>query len=103
MPIYEYHCPNCDQRFDRLQKVDAPREIECTQCHAETATRVTSMPSFRLKGTGWYETDFKTSNQRHLAGDAAKPKESVSTSNDVKKTSSSSSEKSTKKSSTQSA
>ena len=73
MPIYEYHCPKCDQLFDRLQKVDAPRQIACLHCDCQQAQRVTSMPSFRLKGDGWYETDFKTSNRRHLAGDGGKP------------------------------
>lgn len=70
MPIYEYHCPSCLKTFDRLQKIDAPRQINCIYCDSTKASRLVSSPSFRLKGQGWYETDFKTSNRRHLAGDA---------------------------------
>ena len=69
MPIYEYQCPQCDHKFDRLQKIDAPREIPCVACDCLHAIRLTSMPSFRLKGSGWYETDFKSSNQKNLAGE----------------------------------
>jgi len=66
MPIYEYHCDSCDENFDAIQKFsDAPLSV-CRQCGAEGVRKLLSAPSFRLKGGGWYETDFKSKNQRNV-------------------------------------
>lgn len=59
MPIYEYACSVCQHQFEKIQKVDAPLLIQCPECQQDTLKRLLSKPSFRLKGTGWYETDFK--------------------------------------------
>ena len=68
MPIYEYVCDRCGQRMEALQKVDAPAPSACEFCAAPTLRRKLSRVSFRLKGGGWYETDFKTGDERrHLA------------------------------------
>ena len=73
MPIYEYQCDSCGANFDALQKLsDAPLK-ECRQCGADGVRKLLSAPAFRLKGGGWYETDFKSKNQRNLAkGDSTK-------------------------------
>jgi len=74
MPIYEYQCSECGHQFDRLQKIsDAPLVI-CPECNNESLTKLVSAPSFRLSGSGWYETDFKTDKdkKKNLAGDAGK-------------------------------
>jgi putative FmdB family regulatory protein len=64
MPIYEYRCDSCAYLFDVLQKVsDAPLK-ECPECGALELRRLISAPSFRLKGGGWYETDFKSDKER---------------------------------------
>jgi putative FmdB family regulatory protein len=64
MPIYEYRCESCAYLFDALQKVsDAPLK-ECPDCGALELRRLVSAPSFRLKGGGWYETDFKSDKER---------------------------------------
>lgn len=69
MPIYGYACKNCDHTLDALQKVaDAPL-VDCPACGEPQLKRLLSAPRFRLKGSGWYETDFKKDNQRNLAGD----------------------------------
>jgi len=69
MPIYEYGCTNCDHRLDALQKVtDAPL-TDCPECGKPALKRLVSAPSFRLKGQGWYETDFKKDRQRNLHGE----------------------------------
>ena len=66
MPIYEYHCDSCGANFDAIQKFsDAPLSA-CRQCGAEGVRKLLSAPSFRLKGGGWYETDFKNKNQRNV-------------------------------------
>jgi putative FmdB family regulatory protein len=69
MPIYEYACSNCDHTLDALQKIaDAPL-VDCPECGEPALKRRVSAPRFRLKGQGWYETDFKKDNQRNLHGD----------------------------------
>ncbi|MDH3431153.1 MAG: zinc ribbon domain-containing protein [Gammaproteobacteria bacterium] len=77
MPIYEYACRECDHTLDALQKIaDAPL-VDCPQCGEPGLKRLLSAPRFRLKGQGWYETDFKKDNQRNLHGekDSSKPKD----------------------------
>jgi len=69
MPIYEYQCKDCGNRLEALQKIsDAPLR-ECPNCHQQGLTKLVSASSFRLKGGGWYETDFKTGAKRHGAQD----------------------------------
>ena len=63
MPIYEYQCSNCHHTFDLIQKMsDEPAKV-CPACSKETAVRWVSAAGFQLKGTGWYETDFKTKSK----------------------------------------
>ena len=69
MPIYGYACKNCDHQFDALQKMADDVLVECPDCDEPQLKRQLSAPRFRLKGKGWYETDFKKDNQRNLAGD----------------------------------
>ena len=59
MPIYEFECPACGERFDRLQKLSDPDPDACPHCGAPGVRRRVTAPSFRLAGSGWYETDFK--------------------------------------------
>jgi putative FmdB family regulatory protein len=69
MPIYEYGCTHCGYRLDALQKVaDAPL-VDCPECGKPALKRLLSAPTFRLKGQGWYETDFKKDRQRNLHGE----------------------------------
>lgn len=69
MPIYEYQCKECEHFLDELQKVAAVPLQDCPSCGKPSLKRLVSAPRFRLKGKGWYETDFKSKNQRNLAGD----------------------------------
>ena len=59
MPIYEYQCEQCGYHFDKLQKINDPVLQRCPECEADTLKKLVSAPSFKLKGSGWYETDFK--------------------------------------------
>ena len=72
MPIYEYVCSECDHALEALQKIsDAPLR-DCPACEKDTLKKKISAPGFRLSGSGWYETDFKSGNQKNLAtGDGA--------------------------------
>lgn len=69
MPIYEYRCEQCDHQFDALQKISDDPLTECPQCGKNALKKLVSAPNFRLKGGGWYETDFKKDNKRNLADD----------------------------------
>lgn len=70
MPFYEYECSSCGQHAEILRKVSDPPLRKCPNCGKSTLKRLISAPVFRLKGSGWYETDFKTDkdNKRNLAG-----------------------------------
>ena len=84
MPIYGYVCTSCEHTFDALQKMSDPKLVDCPDCGEATLRKQLSAPKFRLKGKGWYETDFKTGDKRNIAGDA--DKKSASKSKDSSKT-----------------
>ena len=66
MPIYKYECTQCGHQLDALQGINEPRLSECPACNKTSLKRLISAPNFRLKGKGWYETDFKTGNRKNL-------------------------------------
>lgn len=72
MPIYEYRCAACGHELESLQKLSDPPLTQCPACEAEALNKKVSAAAFRLKGGGWYETDFKSKDRKNLAGDAAK-------------------------------
>lgn len=76
MPIYAFRCEACGHSFDRLQKLSDPDPAECPGCSAASVKRQVTAPAFRLAGSGWYETDFKSDKdkKRNLAGDEAPKK-----------------------------
>ncbi len=69
MPFYEYQCQRCGHHLEAMQKVSDRPLKKCPKCGKPTLTRLMSAPVFRLKGGGWYETDFKSDGegQRNLA------------------------------------
>lgn len=71
MPIYEYACTKCEHAFDELQKISEAALVHCPKCGEPSLRKLLSAPKFRLKGKGWYETDFKTGDKRNLHGDSA--------------------------------
>jgi putative FmdB family regulatory protein len=70
MPIYGYACKECAHTLDALQKLSDDPLLDCPECGKPALKRQLSAPRFRLKGKGWYETDFKNDRQRNLAGEA---------------------------------
>lgn len=76
MPIYEYLCKNCSHSLELIQKVSDKAETFCPNCQTDGLTKLVSAPQFKLKGTGWYETDFKTkkpqANKEGAASNTAK-------------------------------
>jgi len=90
MPFYEYQCKSCGHELEAMQKVSDPPLRKCPECGKAQLTRLMSAPVFRLKGGGWYETDFKgdKDSQRNLAdrpdADAPKDTKADSTGKDEK-------------------
>jgi putative FmdB family regulatory protein len=90
MPIYEYACPACGTTRDVMHKISEQPQVLCAQCPDQVLQRLVSAAAFRLKGGGWYETDFKgdKDQRRNLAGDqppaaksdTSKPAESATSS-----------------------
>ena len=72
MPIYEYVCNECGHALEALQKVSDEPLKTCPACNNDGLKKKISAPGFRLSGSGWYETDFKSNNQKNLhKGDSA--------------------------------
>ena len=69
MPFYEYQCKSCGHDLEAMQKVSDPPLKKCPHCGKSQLQRLMSAPVFRLKGGGWYETDFKgdQDTKRNLA------------------------------------
>jgi len=76
VPIYEYACKKCDHTLDALQKMSDDSLVECPECGEPALKRLISAPRFRLKGKGWYETDFKKDNQRNVLKSDTEPAKS---------------------------
>jgi putative FmdB family regulatory protein len=70
MPIYEYRCQSCGLELEKLQKISDPVLVECPECGKESLVKLVSASSFRLKGGGWYESDFKTGKKKNGVGEA---------------------------------
>ena len=77
MPIYEYVCRHCGEALERLQRMSDEPLTDCPSCGEAQLVKKVSAAGFRLSGSGWYETDFKSGNKKNLVGDdkpAATPK-----------------------------
>ena len=88
MPIYEYISLKCEHQFEVIQRFsDNPVET-CPACNRKTVKKLVSAPSFRLKGGGWYETDFKTGSKKNIVDTkdekSKQPKEQTKTTDQSK-------------------
>ena len=73
MPIYEYQCQACGNEHEALQKMSAEPLVTCPSCNEPELKKKISAAGFRLKGSGWYETDFKSGNKKNVAGEKSAP------------------------------
>jgi putative FmdB family regulatory protein len=76
MPFYEYECQSCKFYTEVMQRISDPPLVKCPSCGKRTLQKLVSAPVFRLKGSGWYETDFKSDKEekRNLAAEREEPK-----------------------------
>lgn len=103
MPIYEYQCTDCEHEFETIQKISEDLLTTCPNCSKESLVKKISAAGFRLKGGGWYETDFKSGARKNVSGDdkggSKSDSSSSATSSGSSSSTSSKGEKSTKSSS----
>ena len=66
MPIYEYRCAECGHELEKLQKISDAPLVECPACGKAALQKLVSAAGFRLKGGGWYETDFKKGKKKNV-------------------------------------
>ena len=66
MPIYEYQCDSCGHELEKLQRMSDDPLRDCPDCGEAQLRRLVSAAGFRLKGAGWYETDFKKGDKKNL-------------------------------------
>jgi len=73
VPFYEYRCKACGHELEAMQKMSDSPLVDCPECGKAELTKLISAAGFRLKGGGWYETDFKTGKKKnlHSKGDKA--------------------------------
>ena len=95
MPIYEYRCDNCGHELEAIQKLSEDPLVTCPVCEQEKLKKKVSAAGFRLKGGGWYETDFKSGKKKNVAGseDSGKKASGEASSSDSSGEKSSSGEK----------
>ena len=67
MPIYDYKCSECEHQIELIQKISDDPKTVCPKCNKKSLKKLISAPSFRLKGGGWYETDFKTGKKKNIS------------------------------------
>ncbi len=70
MPIYEYQCEACGHKLEKIQKISDPVLVDCPECDTPKLNKLISAAGFRLKGSGWYETDFKSGGQKKNIADS---------------------------------
>lgn len=71
MPIYEYQCQSCHHELEALQRLSDAPLVDCPACGQPLLQKKISAAGFRLKGGGWYETDFKSGSKKNLAGEGS--------------------------------
>ena len=79
MPIYEYKCNACGHEHEALQKIGAEPLRVCPACNETELKKKISAAGFRLKGAGWYETDFKSGAKKNVSGENKAPEAGAST------------------------
>jgi putative FmdB family regulatory protein len=80
MPLYEYQCEACAQRFEVIQKFSDPPVAVCRVCGSGPVRKLLSSPAIQFKGSGWYITDYARKSGESTAStsstsEASKPSE----------------------------
>ena len=92
MPIYEYRCENCGHELEAVQRISDSPLVKCPKCDADALKKRISAAGFRLKGGGWYETDFKSGKKKNVSGSESASSSTTSSNSSSESSSNSSSE-----------
>ena len=84
MPLYEYLCEACGERFEQIRKFSDPPLEVCAKCGKGPIHKLLSSPAFQFKGSGWYVTDYAKKSSSDAGSKSSSSSES-STSSDTKK------------------
>ena len=79
MPLYEYQCEACGQRFEKIQKFSDPPLEVCAKCGQGPIHKLLSSPAIQFKGSGWYITDYAKKSSPSAGKDTKESKESKET------------------------
>ena len=71
MPLYEYECDACGQRFELIRKFSDPPVESCAACGKGPVRRLLSSPAIQFKGSGFYITDYAQKGRTEKSGSAA--------------------------------
>lgn len=85
MPIYEYECQECHHQFDLMQKMSDEAVKQCPKCFQNSVVRMVSAAGFQLKGSGWYQTDFKDKPKKPATNEQQSAPEKKSTTEPTQK------------------
>jgi len=77
MPLHEYECEACGQRFEKIQKFSDPPLEVCVKCGKGPVKKLLSSPAFQFKGTGWYVTDYAKSKESKGSKESKESKETA--------------------------
>jgi putative FmdB family regulatory protein len=83
MPLYEYECDACGQRFEKIRKFSDPPLEVCEKCGKGPVHKLLSSPAIQFKGSGWYITDYAKKSSPEQSSKSSSSSES--TSSDAKK------------------
>ena len=72
MPLYEYRCDACGERFEVIRKFSDPPLEVCARCGKGPIERLQSSPAIQFKGAGWYITDYAKKSPAPTEGGADK-------------------------------
>lgn len=87
MPIYEYQCQSCGDKCEIMHRMSEGPSKECSECGSASLKKLISAVGFKLKGTGWYETDFKHSGTDKSKDESNKTSGKENSSSEAKKSS----------------
>tara|TARA_B100000959_G_scaffold122242_1_gene128350 strand:+ start:865 stop:1224 length:360 start_codon:yes stop_codon:yes gene_type:complete len=83
MPLYEYECGDCGERFEQIQRLSDPPEKVCPSCGGAVEKQLSS-PAIQFKGTGWYVTDYAKKSGAPASNEGAGKNESAGAGKDAK-------------------
>jgi putative FmdB family regulatory protein len=81
MPLYEYECDACGQRFEKIRKFSDPPLEVCAKCGKGPVHKLLSSPAIQFKGSGWYITDYAKKSSPEQSSKPSSSTESTSDAN----------------------